>query len=195
MLGQLKTRSLDNNPRNSVWVVDEQRVNREQDAQLDDDNSIWRVINPGRRNARGYNIGYIVESHANADPLLKGPDFKRARFIGHNLWVTAYDPDERYAAGDTPNQNPGEPGLPQYIQNNQSLVNTRHRAVADHRFPSRAVDRGLSCALARDAFVRDQAGAFLRPQPGARFAPGAVRGRGPLRVGLAFALTTKGARG
>ena len=124
MLGQLKTRSLNNNPRNSVWVVDEERVNREQDAQLDDDNSIWRVINPSRRNARGYNTGYIVESHANADPLLKGPDFKRARFIGHNLWVTAYDPDERYAAGDTPNQNPGEPGLPEYIQNNQSLVNT-----------------------------------------------------------------------
>ena len=124
MLGQLKTKSLGNNPRNGVWVVDEQRVNREQDAQLDDDNSIWRVINPGRRNARGYNTGYIVESHANADPLLKGPDFKRARFIGHNLWVTAYDPDERYAAGDTPNQNPGEPGLPQYIQSNQSLVNT-----------------------------------------------------------------------
>ena len=124
MLGQLKTKSLGNNPRNSVWVVDEQRVNRERDAQLDDDNSIWRVINPNRQNARGYNTGYVVESHANADPLLKGPDFKRARFIGHNLWVTVYDPDERYAAGDTPNQNPGEPGLPQYIQNNQSLVDT-----------------------------------------------------------------------
>ena len=38
--------------------------------------------------------------------------------------MTAFNPDERYAAGDTPNENPGEPGLPQYIQDNQSLVNT-----------------------------------------------------------------------
>jgi primary-amine oxidase len=77
MLGQLKTRNLGNNPRKSIWVVDEQRLGRERDAQLDDNNSIWRVINPNRRNARGYNTGYIVESHANAEPLLKIQDFKR----------------------------------------------------------------------------------------------------------------------
>jgi len=123
MLGRLKTIDLDHNPRNSVWVVDEQRINREQDAQLDDDHSIWRVINPAKRNANGYNTGYVVESHANAEPLLRKADYKRARFIGHNLWVTVHDPDERYAAGDTPNQNPGEPGLPQYVADNQSLVN------------------------------------------------------------------------
>lgn len=40
-----------------------------------------------------------------------------------DLWVTAFDPDERYAAGDTPNQNPGAPGLPQYVRDNQGLVN------------------------------------------------------------------------
>ena len=82
------------------------------------------MINPNRRNARGYNTGYVVESHANAEPLLKKADFKRARFIDHNLWITAYDPDERYAAGDTPNQNPGEPGLPAYVADNRSIVNT-----------------------------------------------------------------------
>lgn len=30
--------------------------------------------------------------------------------------MTVFDPDERYAAGDTPNQNPGEPGLPAYMR-------------------------------------------------------------------------------
>ena len=47
----------------------------------------------------------------------------RAGFIAHNLWITAFDADERYAAGDTPNQNPGAPGLPQYVRDNESLVN------------------------------------------------------------------------
>ena len=46
----------------------------------------------------------------------------RAGFIGHPLWVTAFDPDERYAAGDTPNQNPETPGLPQYVGNNEALI-------------------------------------------------------------------------
>jgi primary-amine oxidase len=122
MLGRLKTMELNHNPRNSVWVVDEQRISREQDAQLDENHSVWRVINPSKRNANGYNTGYVVESHANAEPLLKKADYRRARFIGHNLWVTVHDPDERYAAGDTPNESPGEPGLPQYIADNQSLV-------------------------------------------------------------------------
>jgi primary-amine oxidase len=122
MLGRLKTMELNHNPRNSVWVVDDQRISREQDAQLDENHSVWRVINPSKRNANGYNTGYVVESHANAEPLLKKADYRRARFIGHNLWVTVHDPDERYAAGDTPNENPGEPGLPQYIADNQSLV-------------------------------------------------------------------------
>jgi primary-amine oxidase len=122
MLGRLKTVNAAHSPRKSVWVLDEERLAREQDGQLDDDNTVWKVINPSRRNANGYNTGYVVESHANAQPLLRKEDYQRARFIGHNLWITVHDPDERYAAGDTPNENPGEPGLPQYIADNQSLV-------------------------------------------------------------------------
>ena len=75
-------------------------LRREADGQLDEGNVLWRVVNPARRNARGYNTGYLVESHASAEPLLKKQDYRRAGFIGHNLWVTAYDPDERYATYD-----------------------------------------------------------------------------------------------
>ncbi len=123
VLGQLKERPAPG-PRKSVWVLDETVLRREADAQLDEKNSLWRVVNPHRHNARGYETGFLVESHANVEPLLKKDDYRRARFIEHNLWVTAFDPDERYAAGDTPNQNPGEPGLPQYIADNQSIVDT-----------------------------------------------------------------------
>ena len=124
VLGRLKTINAPHSPRASIWQVEDEVVRREADGQLDEGNTLWRVINPARRNARGYNTGYLLESHASVEPLLKKQDYRRAGFIGHNLWVTAYDPDERYAAGDTPNQNPGEPGLPQYVADNQSLQST-----------------------------------------------------------------------
>src|SRR5262249_31692151 len=39
-----------------------------------------------------------------------------AGFLTQNLWVTPYDPAERYPTGNYPNQNPGGDGLPQWTQ-------------------------------------------------------------------------------
>ena len=39
----------------------------------------------------------------------------RAAFATRHLWVTRYDPAQRYAAGDLPNQHPGGAGLPAYV--------------------------------------------------------------------------------
>ncbi|MEO8081731.1 MAG: hypothetical protein ABI641_14455 [Caldimonas sp.] len=122
VLGKLKVRGAPG-PRKSVWSLREKVLASESEGALDDDNSLWKVVNPSRRNAQGEPVGYVVESQGNVEPLLDPADYRRAGFIGHNLWVTAFDPDERYAAGDTPNQNPGEPGLPQYVRNNQGLAN------------------------------------------------------------------------
>jgi len=90
----------------------------------------------------------VLESHGHASPLLKKADFRRAGFIEHALWVTAFDADERFASGDTPNQNPDEPGLPRYVADNESIVNrdivlwhtvTFHHVTAaeDYPVPSR----------------------------------------------------------
>ena len=124
MLSQLKVKDNVPGPRKSVWAVEDKRLDRELDGRLDHDNALWKVVNPNRTNARGYNTGYMVETHSIEEPLLKKADYKRAGFIAYPLWITKYDPDQRFAAGDTPNQNPGEPGLPSYQQNNQSIVNT-----------------------------------------------------------------------
>jgi primary-amine oxidase len=45
----------------------------------------------------------------------------RAAFAGHHLWVTQYDPAERYAAGDLPNQHKGGAGLPAYAARSRNL--------------------------------------------------------------------------
>jgi primary-amine oxidase len=53
-----------------------------------------------------------------------GPDAsvsKRAAFMAKHLWVTRYDPRERYAAGDYPNQHAGGAGLPAYAAADRAL--------------------------------------------------------------------------
>jgi len=121
VLGELKQRPAQG-PRKSIWTVNERTIASEGEAQFDHGHDQWKVVNNSRRNALGERVGYVVHSHSGVEPLLDKADYQRAGFIAHNLWITAFDADERYAAGDTPNQNPGAPGLPQYVANNQSLV-------------------------------------------------------------------------
>jgi len=143
VLGELKTQNVAG-PRKSVWVVEDKRVDRERDGKLSHGEALWKVVNPNRTNARGYNTGYLLESHSSADALLKKADFQRAGFIEFPLWITRYDRDQRFAAGDTPNQNPGEGGVPVYQQDDESLVNTdlvlwltvgHHHVTAAEDFP------------------------------------------------------------
>jgi primary-amine oxidase len=49
---------------------------------------------------------------------------RRGAFAKHNLWVTAYDADERKAAGDYPNQHPGGDGLPRFVAADRPLEGT-----------------------------------------------------------------------
>ncbi len=122
VLGHLETQRVAG-PRRSGWRLEEQLITHERDGKLDHGHTQWRVVNPNRRNAWGQPTSYLLETHDAVEPLLDPDDYRRAGFIGHNLWVTAYDAEQRYAAGDTPNQNPGTPGLPQYVRDNRSLVN------------------------------------------------------------------------
>jgi primary-amine oxidase len=142
--GALEIETVAGSPRKSVWVLNESTVRNERAGLLDDDESYWRVANPSKRNALGYNTSYVLESGGNGVPLLRPPDYERARFIAHDLWITAHHPDERYASGDTPGQAQGEPGLPQYVADNETLVNTDivlwhtltfHHVTATEDFP------------------------------------------------------------
>jgi len=67
---------------------------------------------------------------------LSDEDTSRAGFIEHPLWVTAYARDERFAAGDTPNQNPGRPGLPQYVEDITDTDIVLWHTVGFHHVPS-----------------------------------------------------------
>ena len=57
-------------------------------------------------------------AHANS------PILQRAGFMTKHLWVTPYEPSERYAAGDYPNQHSGGEGLPKWTKGDRDLENT-----------------------------------------------------------------------
>ncbi len=52
------------------------------------------------------------------------PFMRRAGFVAHDLWVTAYDPNQLHAPGDYLSQNENGPGLAQWVEQDCSLVDT-----------------------------------------------------------------------
>ena len=85
----------------------------------------WRIVNDIRRNRLGHPASYRLMPGENSPPLVQ-PDaavMKRAGFIAHQLWVTPYDPRQRYPAGDYPNQHPTGDGLPIWTTADRSLEN------------------------------------------------------------------------
>ena len=50
--------------------------------------------------------------------------FKRAGFMKNHLWVTPHSEDERFAAGEYPNQHEGGAGLPEWTAANRNIENT-----------------------------------------------------------------------
>ncbi len=135
-------------PRNTVYEVDTEAVppgpgnplgnafrpvkrplRRESEAQRVIDplrGRHWLVANPGHRTDLGHEPGYklipggnvLAFSHPDA------PVTQRAAFATRHLWVTPYRPDERYPAGDYPNQHPGGAGLPAWTKADREIENT-----------------------------------------------------------------------
>ncbi len=84
---------------------------------------VWHVVNPQSMNRLGRPVGYALVPQG--QPLLLAADEaairRRAAFATRHLWVTRYDPAERYAAGDLVNQHPGGDGLPAYAAQDRSI--------------------------------------------------------------------------
>jgi primary-amine oxidase len=83
----------------------------------------WRVVSTERVNRFSRPTGYTLCPEA-APTLLADPRSSvhaRARFATHHLWVTRYDPAQRYPAGDFVNQHPGGAGLPAYAAGDRDI--------------------------------------------------------------------------
>jgi primary-amine oxidase len=117
------------NPGNNAWATRATLLARETEAQRVVHplaGRYWTVLNPSARNALDQPVAYKLVPGENILPLA-GPGSqtqRRAGFAYRHLWVTAYDPTQRYAAGDYPNQRPDDDGLPIYAQADRTLEDT-----------------------------------------------------------------------
>ncbi len=124
---RLVTRELpEGHPRRSLWVQESHPAQTEKDAQLDIDlerPALWRILSSSRTNGVGYPTSYQLMPGRNARHLFTDDDYslRRAGFIENHLWVTPYDPDERYAAGDHPTLSEPGMGLPAWTKADRSI--------------------------------------------------------------------------
>ncbi len=117
------------NPHGNAIVAEETLLATEKDAQRRVNSSsarFWRVVNPGKKNRLGRPVGYRLVPGENCPVFAQSeaPIMRRAGFTQNHVWVTPYTPQERYAAGEYPNQHPTGDGLPAWTKANRNVNNT-----------------------------------------------------------------------
>jgi primary-amine oxidase len=117
------------NPHGNAFVAEETVLATEQQAQRRVNSGtarFWRVVNPEKKNRLGRPVGYRLVPGENCPPFVQ-PDaavMRRAGFTANHLWVTPFRPEERFAAGEYPNQHPTGDGLPYWTKANRNVENT-----------------------------------------------------------------------
>jgi primary-amine oxidase len=114
------------NPYGNAFTQARTRLTRESEAARKADGSVvrtWQIVNPEVTNGLGRPVGYALIPENKATMLADASSsiHARATFATNHLWVTAYDPAERYPAGDFVNQNPGGAGLPAWVAADRPL--------------------------------------------------------------------------
>jgi len=86
----------------------------------------WKVVNPGVTNRVGEPVGYKLLPGDNSVPFASPKAWwrRRAGFVDHHVWVTPYRPEERYGAGDYPNQSRGGDGLKRWTDQDRPIEDT-----------------------------------------------------------------------
>jgi primary-amine oxidase len=116
----------EDNPWGNAFTESRTRLTHEAEAQRVADpgrGRTWQVVNPESTNRHGRPVAYAL--HSEGSPTLLADDRSvvagRAAFATKHLWVTAYDADERYPAGDYVNQHAGGAGLPTWTAADRAL--------------------------------------------------------------------------
>ncbi len=87
--------------------------------------TMWRFISD-KKGPLGNPTGYALMPGLTAATLLPPDEWpsKRAAFADHQLWVTPYEPGERYAAGTYVSGSRGTDGLGAWTKKNRNIMNT-----------------------------------------------------------------------
>ena len=117
------------NPKGELFAMSERPLPTERQAMGDvsfRSGRSWRVTNTHETNALGQYTAYTLVPGAvsPAFPLPGSAPYRTAGYIGHQLWVTPYAPDEVYAAGEFQNLGRDGEGLPKWTAADRSVADT-----------------------------------------------------------------------
>ena len=87
---------------------------------------MWRFMSATRENKVGHPTSYRIKPGMTGAALISEDDSprKRAGFINHHLWVTPYEQDELYAAGEFPTLSTPGMGLSMWTMDDRAIANT-----------------------------------------------------------------------
>ncbi len=114
------------NPHGNAFTRSRRVLGTELEARRKADGSVgrvWDIVNTDRTNVVGEPVAYTLIPQG-LPTLAMAEDSsisRRAAFATEHLWVTRFDDDERFPAGDFVNQSVGSPGLPEYIRANRPI--------------------------------------------------------------------------
>jgi primary-amine oxidase len=104
------------NVRGNAFTRSATRLTDESDGRCSALGRTWRIVNTEHTNRLGQLVGF--ELRPQSQPLLLADErssiARRAAFATKHLWVTRYDQEQRYPAGDFVNQHPGGAGIPEW---------------------------------------------------------------------------------
>ena len=85
----------------------------------------WKVESSERRNHVGGPTAYKLEANHMITPFAGTDSFsgRRGRFVENHVWVTAFDSEERYPAGEYMNHSNGVGGLPDFVAQDRPVEN------------------------------------------------------------------------
>ncbi|MHC8318596.1 primary-amine oxidase [Pseudomonas sp. LB3P31] len=120
-------------PRTSTMQIEQHVVGTEQQAAQKFDPSTVRLLsNFSKENKVGNPVSYQLIPYAGGThPVARGANFAKDEWLYHRLsfmdkqlWVTRYNPDEKYPEGKYPNRSDKDSGLGLFTQDNQAIDNT-----------------------------------------------------------------------
>ncbi len=129
MVERLVPEAIHARTRTSIWAVESSVAKTEKDGILDIDirkPAMWTFISTTQHTKTGQPTGYEIMPGATAVSFVSpdDPAQKVGAFSAHQLWVTPYSPDERYAAGVYVTSSKGHEGLPAWTKSNRPIENT-----------------------------------------------------------------------
>jgi primary-amine oxidase len=123
-MGEVDERT--HNPGGNAYYADREKLTSEEEAKdLIDPlkGRYWQVVNSKKTNRLDKPTSYRLMPSGNVEAPMQSDSsvMKRSGFIKYHLWATPFREDERFPAGDYPNQHPGGAGLPAWTEADRNL--------------------------------------------------------------------------